>query len=399
MRVAFFTDSYLEVNGVAMTSKRLENFARRRDLPFLTIHAGTKTQQFKDGSLLRQELKRSPLAISLDEGLKYDPFFQRHVNRVKRLLREFRPDVLHITGLNDVSIMGAWTAYRMNIPVLASWHTNIHEFGAHRLSVSLKFLPENARNSFIKFIEGQILRGAVLYYKMGRVLLAPNQELIDLLKKGTGRTAYLMTRGVDTEMFAPEKRTVNDGIFRMGFCGRLQPEKNVRLLVDLEKELLKAGKTDFRFLIVGDGSERPWLEQNIKNAEFTGFISGEKLSEAYANMDVFVFPSETDAFGNVVQEAFASNVPAIVANVGGPKFIVRDGETGFVANDLSDFTRYTLELMNNPARLAEMRRTARQYALSRSWDSVFERVYQAYDECRKERPKMPNPNVTVASAS
>lgn len=399
MRVAFFTDSYLEVNGVAMTSKRLENFARRRDLPFLTIHAGTKTQQIKDGSVMRQELKRSPLAISLDQGLKYDPLFQLHVNRVKKLLKEFRPDVMHITGLNDVSIMGAWLAHKMKIPVLASWHTNIHEFSASRLSLSLKFLPERTRKSFISYIEQQILRGAVLYYKMGKVLLAPNQELIDLLKQGTGREAYLMIRGVDTEMFSPEKRTVNDGVFRLGFCGRLQPEKNVRMLVDLEQELLKAGKTNFKFLIVGDGSERGWLEQNLKNVEFTGFISGDKLSEAYSNMDVFVFPSETDAFGNVVQEAFASRVPAIVANVGGPKYIVREGETGFVADNVQDFARYSMKLMDNPALLEEMRRNSRQFALSRSWDAVFEKVYQAYDECRKVRPKMTNPNVTVASAS
>ena len=86
LRIAFFPDSYLEVNGVAMTSKRLENFACRRDYPFLTIHAGNKTQTTQEGSVKRQELKRSFLAISIDAGLKYDPLFQRHYARVKKLL-------------------------------------------------------------------------------------------------------------------------------------------------------------------------------------------------------------------------------------------------------------------------------------------------------------------------
>jgi len=87
--------------------------------------------------------------------------------------------------------------------------------------------------------------------------------------------------------------------------------------------LISAGKTNFKFLIVGEGNEREFLEKNLKQVEITGFLDGEELSKAYANMDVFVFPSETDAFGNVVQEANASGVPSIVTNQGGPKFIVR----------------------------------------------------------------------------
>jgi len=402
LRVAFFTDSYLEVNGVALTSKRLENFAFRRGYPFLTVHAGAKTQLTKDGSVIRQELKRSPLAIPMDAGLKYDPLFERHHQRVKKLIAEFKPDVIHITGLNDVSILGVYIAYKAfdyEIPVVASWHTNLHEFAATRLRQTFRFVPKKLSDPLISLAERKIFDGAMLYYKMGKVILAPNQDLIDALKKGTKRSAHLMTRGVDTELFAPEKRTVKDQIFRLGFVGRLQPEKNVRLLVDLEKELIKAGKTDYEFLIVGDGNQRQWLEQNFVRAKFTGFIKGGQLAEAYANMDAFVFPSETDAFGNVVQEAFASGVPAIVANIGGPKYIVRHGETGFVADNLGDYTRFALQLMNKPELQREMSRAAREYAQTRSWDSVFEKVYQAYDECRNYRPKTATPKTRVASTS
>jgi glycosyltransferase involved in cell wall biosynthesis len=402
LRVAFFTDSYLEVNGVALTSKRLENFAFRRGYPFLTVHAGAKTQLTKDGSVIRQELKRSPLAIPMDAGLKYDPLFERHHQRVKNLIAEFKPDVIHITGLNDVSILGVYIAYKAfdyEIPVVASWHTNLHEFAATRLRQTFRFVPKKLSEPLISLAERKIFDGAMLYYKMGKVILAPNQDLIDALKKGTKRSAHLMTRGVDTELFAPEKRTVKDQIFRLGFVGRLQPEKNVRLLVDLEKELIKAGKTDYEFLIVGDGNQRQWLEQNFERAKFTGFIKGGQLAEAYANMDAFVFPSETDAFGNVVQEAFASGVPAIVANIGGPKYIVRHGETGFVADNLGDYTRFALQLMNKPELQREMSRCAREYAQTRSWDSVFEKVYQAYDECRNYRPKTATPKTRVASTS
>lgn len=363
-----------------MTCRRLTDYAKRNDSPFLCIHAGKKTEVSKDGSVTYLSLKRSPASFTLDEDLAYDPLFQRHSNRVLREIVAFKPDVMHITGLNDVSIVGAYLAWKLQIPLVGSWHTNLHEFAASRLERTFRFLPDSLLSKMTGFAERKILAGAILYYKMPKVVLSPNQELIDALGKGTKRVSRLMSRGVDTDKFSPEKRTVNDGIFRLGFVGRLRAEKNVKRLVDLEKELMKAGKNNFRFLVVGEGTEREFLEKNLQNADFTGFIDGEKLSEAYANMDVFIFPSETDAFGNVAQEAHASAVPAIVTDRGGPKFIVRHGETGFIAKDLAEFTSYTIELMENREKLNEMKGLSRENAMSRSWDSVFEGVYDAYDE-------------------
>ncbi len=382
LRVVYFPDSFLEVNGVAMTSNKLVGFARKRGYPFLCVFAGKKTEVSQDGNITFVSLKRSALSFRMDEDLKYDPLFQRHVSLVQKELEKFRPDVFHITGLNDVSIIGAYLAWKMDVALVGSWHTNLHEYAASRLRTKLNFLPKKHHQSFAEFLKKRILDGAKLYYKMPQILLAPNQELIDMLSKGTGRTVRLMIRGVDTEMFSTEKRTVNDNILRFGFVGRLRAEKNVRMLADLEKALLKAGKKNFKFLIVGEGSERDFLEKNMMTAELTGFLEGEQLSEAYANMDVFIFPSETDAFGNVPQEAMASGVPALVTNQGGPKFIVKHGETGFIAENFDDFVKYSAELIDNPEKLAEMKRLSREFALSRSWDSVFEAVYQAYNEAK-----------------
>ena len=166
----------------------------------------------------------------------------------------------------------------------------------------------------------------------------------------------------------------------LDLSGGFERRKNVRMLVDLERNLLAAGRSNFEFLIVGEGTEREFLEKNLKHARLTGFLAGDELSEAYANMDVFVFPSETDAFGNVAQEAHASGVPAIVSDQGGPKFIVKHGETGFVAKDLAEFTSYSIGLMDDRSKLEEMKPLSRASAMSRSWDSVFESVYAAYAE-------------------
>ncbi len=398
LRVAFFPDSFLEVNGAAMTSQKLVGYAKKNGYPFLCIHAGKKNEVTQDKSITYLSLKRSPVSFKLDEDLAYDPIFQRHANRVLRELIKFRPDVLHITGLNDVSIIGAYLGWKTQTPVVGSWHTNLHEFAAHRLAKMFRFLPASIISKIKNFTEKRILAGAVLYYKIPKVVLAPNQELVDLLADSTKRKAFLMTRGVDTEIFSPAKKTVCDDIFRFGFVGRLRPEKNVRQLAELEKELLAAGQNNFKFLIVGEGSELEFLEKNMRHVEITGFLGGEQLSAAYANMDVFVFPSETETFGNVVQEANASGVPAIVTNQGGPKFIVRHAETGFIAEDFNDFVKFSLLLMNNPEQLAKMKQASREFALSRSWDSVFEKVYQAYDEGYRIQQEEMNSSSVVASS-
>lgn len=363
-----------------MTCRRLVNFAEKRGLPFLCVHAGETTETSVSGSVTHLSLKRSPLAIPMDKDLKYDPFFNRHLKLVNRALEEFRPDVLHITGLNDVSIIAALLGNKRQIPLLGSWHTNLHEFASRRLDKMFRFLPNSARSTITKLAERSIFKGATFYYKIPKVVLAPNQELIDALGKGTKRQAFLMLRGVDAEIFSPAWRSVNDDMFRFGFVGRLRAEKNVRFLAELEKKLIAAGKTDFKFLIVGEGDEREWLEKNMLTAEFTGFLADEHLSEAYANMDIFVFPSETDTFGNVIQEANCSGVPVIVTNQGGPKFLVQHGKTGYIAETIDEFTKFSLELMENLEKLHKMKKAAREFVIAHSWDTVFEKVYEAYDK-------------------
>jgi glycosyltransferase involved in cell wall biosynthesis len=117
----------------------------------------------------------------------------------------------------------------------------------------------------------------------------------------------------------------------------------------------------------------------MRHATFTGVLKGEALATAYANMDVFAFPSRTDTYGNVVLEALASGVPAVVTDGGGPQFIVRPEETGFIARDLGDFVSAIRNLAVSPDRLERMRVSARAQAMKASWDAVFESVYSAYE--------------------
>ena len=97
-------------------------------------------------------------------------------------------------------------------------------------------------------------------------------------------------------------------------------------------------------------------------------------------MDIFVFPSETDAFGNVAQEALASGVPALVSDKGGPKYIIEHGETGYVARSKEDYVNFIADLMDDPEKRKEMGQKGREHTVANSWDAIFEGVYRGYDE-------------------
>lgn len=217
---------------------------------------------------------------------------------------------------------------------------------------------------------------------MASVTLAPNPELVELLRYRTGTPSFLMSRGVDTEFFSPVKRTPGPRPLTIGFVGRLSPEKSVRVLREVERALLAAGVTSFRILIVGHGAERRWLSRNLQHAEMTGVLKGEPLARTFADMDIFTFPSKTDTFGNVVQEAMASGVPSVVTSSGGPRYIISEGTTGLIAENEADFAAAVVRLALQPELRKKMSLQCRQSALNRSWDRIFEDVYSAYACCQ-----------------
>ena len=379
LRVAFFPDCYTEVDGVANTSRQYEAFAMRRDLPFLTVFGGHSNCDQAVRSARRIQLRRGPMGFALDRQHDFDLAFLRHCGAIERAVREFNADIVHITGPSDVGILGALVAHRLRLPLAASWHTNLHEYAQRRAASRLLWLPPRLGAFFGDAIRESALRATLRYYHIAQILFAPNQELIELLEKGTNKPCFLMQRGVDTDLFDPARRNRASGEFVIGYVGRLAVEKNVRLLADLERALIRAGALNFRFLIVGQGAEQPWLRANLEHAEFAGVLTGEALGRAYANMDALVFPSRTDTYGNVVLEALASGVPAIVSDNGGPRFVIRPGENGFIAADLPGFVSRVRTLMQNPELLAGMRTSARAHAQSASWDRVFESVYAGYE--------------------
>jgi glycosyltransferase involved in cell wall biosynthesis len=394
-RVAFFTDSFHEVNGVALTSREFVGFAARQGYSFFSVRVGAETAYSRTGAMETFEIANSPAVLGLERDLAFDLLFYRHRNRIWSKLSEFKPDLIHVTGPSHAGMLGAFLAYDLKVPLVASWHTNVHDYAARRLEPALQWLGESRRSAVANFAQKQSLNLTLRFYKLARLVYAPNPELAEMLGARTGRPAHLMARGIDTHLFSPQRRTRRDGDFVIGFVGRLSREKNVRQLVDLERALLTRGIKDCRFVVVGDGSERQWLSQNLQRAEFTGVLSGEALANAYADMDAFVFPSQTDTFGNVVLEAMASGVPVVVSNEGGPKFLVAAGRNGLVAGTPAAFVEALIDLRANPDLRERMSSNARAAAMLHSWDRVFENVYSRYDDAlqaarhRMREPQMP----------
>lgn len=271
-------------------------------------------------------------------------------------------------------------SHKLRIPLAATWQTNLPLYARSRMSRAVSFLPDVLSRSLTDAAELWSTRATTRFYKWPQLLFAPNPDLVQTLKTATGKPCFLMSHSVDTEVFNPKFRDREEGLFRIGYVGRLTPEKNVRWLAHLEEALSARGHRNFEIVIVGDGAEGPWLRHHMQRAQFTGVLTGEDLSRAFANMDVLAFPSFTETFGLVILEAMASGVPAVVTAQGGPKFTVRPGETGYVVNNREEFSNSIEGLLTQPDRLSLMRSAAREHALSTSWAKIFEGMYYAYGQ-------------------
>jgi glycosyltransferase involved in cell wall biosynthesis len=167
------------------------------------------------------------------------------------------------------------------------------------------------------------------------------------------------------------------------YVGRVSKEKNLEILVKAFRSLVQSGEK-VNLFIVGDGPYREEMEQALTETPtiFMGYVEGEALAEVYASCDLFVFPSTTDTFGNVVLEGQASGLPVIVTNCGGPQENIIPGKTGMVVegNSENSLLDGIQTLLSDPRRLKEMGKAARGYAESRSFDIAFNKAWDLYIE-------------------
>src|SRR5271154_764796 len=181
-RVAYFPDSFHEINGVAHTSRQFEAFVRRRGLPFLFIRPGDRHPRLLvENQLTTLELPRGSVSFALEKDLTFDAGYVRHMPLIVRTLKDFRPDIIHITGPSENGILGALLANHFHLPMAASWHTNVHEYAAKRSDWFLRHLPNGRQPAVAAMIEKSALYFSARFYSIAQILFAPNPGLCRLL--------------------------------------------------------------------------------------------------------------------------------------------------------------------------------------------------------------------------
>src|ERR1700676_3710899 len=187
---------------------------------FRSVHVGPARRASCRGSVITLELNRGWASFPLDKDLECDPLLSRHRKWVIDQLKEFRPNLIHITGPGDFGVLGLWVAKSLGIPRVASWHTNLHEYASKRLQKAFWFVPRGLRESIGVTAENLSLNAAMGFYGLAHFVLAPNKDIVDQLLRRTQRPAYLMAHGVDTAHFSPAWRKRRNGPFSIGYVGR-----------------------------------------------------------------------------------------------------------------------------------------------------------------------------------
>jgi glycosyltransferase involved in cell wall biosynthesis len=300
--------------------------------------------------------------------------------RIRRDLAEFKPNIVHISS-PDVSAHRAvsWARAR-NLPVVASVHTRFETYLTYY---------------HLELLEPMLRAGLRRLYARCDALLVPAESTAAVLRaQRMNRNIHIWSRGVDREQFNPGRRDmewrkslgVADGELAVAFLGRLVLEKGLDVFAAVIRELRKRG-VPHHALVIGDGPARPWFEQNMPSGVFVGHQIGPDLGRALASADVFLNPSVTEAFGNVTLEAMASGIPVVAARATGTTNLVRDGETGMLAEacDIRGFAdaleRYALD--------PELRRhhgeSGLAYARTQDWDEINASVLRVYESLVERR--------------
>jgi glycosyltransferase involved in cell wall biosynthesis len=170
--------------------------------------------------------------------------------------------------------------------------------------------------------------------------------------------------------------------------GRLAPEKEVHSLPEILKSMSDEMRNQIDWLVVGDGPLREDLQKKApSNMRFTGYLEGQSLAEVYSASDLFVFPSTSETFGNVVLEALASGTPVIGANAGGVKNIIKSGVTGDLCSpgNVEQFSRSIERILTNDGKRLHMRLEGRKYALMQKWDRIFACILWHYTSVIEEQ--------------
>jgi glycosyltransferase involved in cell wall biosynthesis len=366
VKLAIVTETFPpEINGVAMTfgviaselGRRGHSVSVyrpwRRDLPDLDA-----TPDYRQIPVPGLPIPGYPL---LRMGLPA-------AGRLRRAWAVNRPDLVHVATEGPLGLSAIRAARSLGIAVTSSFHTNFHAYARHyRISIL-----KNAALGWLRFVHNQTNR-----------TFAPTPDLCGELTRKGFRNLSVMSRGVDTRQFRPERRSnalrsdwkaVPDGPVVI-HVGRMAAEKNYPLLFRVYAAMKEANPS-CRFVLAGEGPLKRTLMKAHPDCVFAGFFSRDEIGRYYASADVYVHASLTETFGNVLTEAMASGLAVAGFDYAAARIFVRDGASGLLApcDRPEALIAAGVRLATDPALRNRLRLSGRAAVEEQSWEKVIARL-------------------------
>ena len=386
MKIAIFSDTYLpEVNGVAKTIGRLCSYLEKNNIEyriFVPRYKGTKNEE----TVIRLPALNLPAYPESKISLPDYP-------HISKELDSFRPELIHVTTPFSIGLCGLKYAKSRKIPLVSSYHTNYSQYLGY---FKLKFLEEASWN-YLKWFHSQCQKN-----------YCPSRNTMNMLKIRGIQNLEIWSRGINTKAFSPAFRNdilrknlgIADKLVFL-YAGRISPEKDIDILPEVIRRLSLKYSDHIHFLFAGDG---PYLgtmkELSLPNTTFLGFVQGQELSRLYASSDIFIFPSSTETFGNVILEAMASGLPVIGCNDGGVSDNLFGGFNGMVCKlrNEDDFYNACVKLAEDREYARRLSRNALMHTLDMSWDKIFEKLINSYAQIINEASEQNNDMLKIKIA-
>ncbi|QDH67554.1 MULTISPECIES: glycosyltransferase family 1 protein [Pseudomonas] len=385
LHITLITETFPpEINGVANTLGRLCEGLRARghQVELVRPRQGADASRPSDDGLLLCRGWPLPGYPGLQWG-------QSSMHKLLRRWTRQRPDVLYIATEGPLGLSALRAARRLGISVVSGFHTNFQQYSnQYGLSLLSRMVTHYLR----------------WFHNRSTLTLVPSaSQRLELERRHFERLGML-ARGVDSQLFHPAKRDnalreswglENDDIAVL-HVGRLAQEKNLGLLKRCFDALLATyPQRRLKLIIVGDGPQRPMLERDLPDAVFCGTQRGEELARHYASGDVFLFPSLTETFGNVVLEAMASGLGVVAYDQAAATQHIRHGYNGVLAmpGDEDAFCDAARWLLEDSEHLRRARLNARQHASRQGWPAIIEQFEnQLRDVCAEHlaAPTLPD---------
>lgn len=365
MKIAIYTGVYIKnQDGATKTLYELTDSLLKKNNE-VGIWAFSVSPQKREGLSLHK-VRAIPLHFYPEYQIAL-PF-----PRIKKELNSFKPDVIHIAAPDLVGIFLIKYAEKKNIPLVMSYHT---DFPSYLESYKIDFLRKTVWKYFKWF------------YNKAKVVFVPTEEVAqDLAGKGIKNTK-IWSRGIYRKIFKPKfrSRTMRIQWSAQGkkvilYSGRFVWYKDLKTFIEVYQMFKKGGPKNVVFVLLGSGPIEKELKMSMPDAIFPGYLYGKDLSKAYASADIFFFPSTTESFGNVVQEALSSGIPAVVSDIGGCKEIINNSGGGLIARakNTDSFYHCCNRLVSEKRLYRKLRRNGLKYSKKRNWEKINDIVISEY---------------------